>query len=156
MTRSELTRDTRNMSLAELRDFLTDHLVNFVAPFWPKHAIDREHGGILVGIDLEGREPVYWRNAEKKLWWGVHAETLGGLLVAYEHCCEDWCLGWYHRVHEWSFAHFPVPEHGEWTQRLGREGKKITTLIALPVKDPFHLPRSLIVAIGTLRRLAGP
>ncbi|MFO7897993.1 MAG: AGE family epimerase/isomerase, partial [Planctomycetota bacterium] len=115
---------------------------------------DHEYGGLLLGIDVEGKRPVYWRNAEKKLWW-AHAEALAGLLVAYEQCGEDWCLDWYHRVHEWSFAHFPVPGHGEWTQRLDREGNRITTLIALPVKDPFHLPRALIVAIETLERLTG-
>lgn len=113
---------------------------------------DDECGGLFLGIDIEGKEPVYWKNAEKKIWW-VHAEALAGLLVAREHCREDWCLDWYHRVHEWSFARFPVPEYGEWTQRLDREGNRITDLIALPVKDPFHLPRALVVAIETLRRM---
>jgi hypothetical protein len=37
-----------------------------------------------------------------------------------------------------SFAHFSVPECGE-RQRLIARGSPITDLIALPVKDPFHL-----------------
>lgn len=113
---------------------------------------DSEYGGILLGIDIEGKEPVYWKNHEKKLWW-VHSESLAGLLLAYEQCNENWCLEWYQRVHDWSFAHYPVREHGEWTQRLDRSGRKITDLIALPVKDPFHLPRALIVAIESLNRM---
>jgi len=48
---------------------------------------------------------------------------------------------------------FPDKEHGEWTQRLDRRGTRLTEVIALPVKDPFHLPRALIVAIQTLQRL---
>ncbi len=113
---------------------------------------DPEYGGIYLGIDIEGKKPVYWKNHEKKLWW-VHAESLAGLLLAYEHCRQNWCLEWYQRVHDWSFAHYPVKEHGEWTQRLDRKGNKITDLIALPVKDPFHLPRALIVAIESLTRM---
>jgi N-acylglucosamine 2-epimerase len=50
-------------------------------------------------------------------------------------------------------AHFPDKEFGEWTQKLDRQGNKINDLIALPVKDPFHLLRGLILAIETLERL---
>jgi N-acylglucosamine 2-epimerase len=74
-------------------------------------------------------------------------------LLAYEQLHEDWCLEWYWQVHDWAFTHFPDREHGEWTQRLDRRGNKIDEVIALPVKDPFHLPRALIVAIQTLERL---
>ena len=37
-------------------------------------------------------------------------------------------------------------------QRLDREGRKIHEVIALPVKDPFHLPRALILAVESLER----
>jgi len=57
------------------------------------------------------------------------------------------------KCYDWAFAHFPVKEHGEWTQKLDRFGHKIDDLIALPVKDPYHLPRGLIIAIETLDRL---
>lgn len=113
---------------------------------------DREFGGLFLGIDADGKQPIYWKHAEKKIWW-VHAEALAACLLAHEHCREPWCLEWYEKVHDWSFAHFPVPEHGEWTQRLDRQGNQIDTLIALPVKDPFHLPRALIIAIESLRRM---
>jgi len=114
---------------------------------------DPIHGGLLLGIDAEGKEPPYWKNWEKEIWWPF-TEALPGALMAYEQLQEDWCLEWYWKCHRWAFEHFPDREHGEWTQRLDREGNKIDTLIALPVKDPFHLPRGLIVAIQTLERLA--
>jgi len=113
---------------------------------------DAKHGGLFLGIDVEGRQPAYWRHADLKLWW-PHAEALAACLLAYEQCRESWCLDWYWKVHEWSFRHFPDREHGEWTQRLDRQGNKVDTLVALPVKDPFHLPRALIVAIQSLRRV---
>lgn len=114
---------------------------------------DPEYGGLLLGIDVDGKEPPYWKNATKKLWWPF-TEALPGALMAYEQLGEEWCLEWYWRCHEWALAHFPDWQHGEWTQRLDRRGRKTDEVVALPVKDPFHLPRGLIVAIQTLERLA--
>jgi len=67
---------------------------------------------------------------------------------------EDWCLEWFQRVHDYAFAHFPVPQYGEWTQNLDRRGNKMQATVALPVKDPFHLSRALINSIDVLERLA--
>ena len=113
---------------------------------------DHEYGGIFLGIDIQGKAPPYWKNADTKIWW-VFSEALYGLLLAYEHAEHPWCLDWYWKVHDWTFDHFPDREHGEWTQKLDRRGEKIDRLIALPVKDPFHLPRALILCIDVLKRL---
>ena len=90
-------------------------------------------------------------HAETKLWW-PHTEALYALLLARSLTDEPWCNEWYGRLHEWSFAHFPMPEVGEWRQRLDRQGKPLQGFIALPVKDPFHLPRSVILAIQLLQQ----
>jgi len=111
---------------------------------------DREFGGIFLGIDADGREP-FLPNSQKKVWW-PHTEALYALLLADELTGEPWCLEWYERVHDWSFSHFGLPEAGEWRQRLDREGRPITELIALPVKDPFHLPRAVILILQLLGR----
>jgi len=74
-------------------------------------------------------------------------------LLAYEISGEAWCLDWFERVHNYAFGHYPVPGHGEWTQKLDRRGDKFTDTVALPVKDPFHLPRALIYCIEVLERL---
>jgi len=113
---------------------------------------DDEFGGLFLGIDADGREPVFWKNADMKLWW-PHTEALPACLMAYEHTGANWCLEWYARIHDWAFAHFPVRDHGEWTQRLDRQGRKMDTVVALPVKDPFHLPRGLIFAMESLERM---
>ena len=114
---------------------------------------DEEYGGIFLGIDVEGESPVYWRHADKKIWW-VFSEALYALLLAYELSGQQWCLDWYWKVHDWTFKHFPDHKHGEWTQKLDRAGRKVDDVVALPVKDPFHLPRALILAIETLGRLS--
>lgn len=109
---------------------------------------DHEYGGLFLAIDADGQEP-YIANADKKIWW-VHTEALYALLLAHEVTKEPWCLDWYAKVADYSERHFWMPETGEWRQRLDRQGRPITELIALPVKDPFHLPRAVILAIQLL------
>ncbi len=139
---------------------------------------DPDFGGIFLGIDVDGKDPPYWKFADTKRWWPA-CEALCGCLLAYEQTREDWCLEWYWKTHDWAFAHFPDKEHGEWIQNLDREGKPLAKKLRtrelrarelaarsgaseewinydLQVKDPYHLPRSLIVAIETLGRLSGP
>jgi len=115
---------------------------------------DPEYGGIFLGIDAEGNTPCL-PNAEKKIWW-PHTEALYALLLAHRLTGERWCEDWYDRVHEWSFSHFALPEAGEWRQRLDRRGRPITELVALPVKDPFHLPRALILIVQLLAAQNSP
>jgi N-acylglucosamine 2-epimerase len=111
---------------------------------------DEEFGGILLARDAEGS---FWENKwDTKIWW-PHTEALYALLLAYSISKEPWCLDWFQRVHDYAFAHFPVPQYGEWTQNLDRRGNKLNATIALPVKDPFHLPRALIYCVLALEKL---
>jgi N-acylglucosamine 2-epimerase len=111
---------------------------------------DKEYGGLFLGADIEGHPP-FMPNSDLKLWW-PHTEALYALLLARSLTRERWCDEWYARVHEWSFSHFPMPKVGEWRQRLDRQGQPLQRFVALPVKDPFHLPRSVILAIQLLGR----
>ncbi len=114
---------------------------------------DQEYGGLYLAIDIDGKEPLFWNNADTKIWW-VFSEALYALLLAFEETSEEWAMDWFRRLHDWSFSHFPNHEHGDWTQKLDRKGNKIDTVVALPVKDPFHLPRALIYCVEVLSRLA--
>ena len=109
---------------------------------------DPEYGGIFLGMDAEGHPP-YLPNGDKKLWW-PHTEALNAVLLAGQLTGEPWCEEWYQRLHDWSFAHFPMEGCGEWWQRLDHQGRQSTELIALPVKDPFHLPRAVILILQLL------
>lgn len=112
---------------------------------------DEEFGGLFLARDAEGS---FWENKwDMKIWW-PHTEALYALLLAYSICKEQWCLDWFERVHDYAFNHFPVPTYGEWIQNLDRQGRKLETTVALPVKDPFHLARSLIYCVGVLEELA--
>jgi N-acylglucosamine 2-epimerase len=112
---------------------------------------DEEYGGLFLALDA-ARSP--WENKwDLKLWW-PHTEALYALLLAHSLSGEAWCLAWFQRVHDYAFRHFPVPEHGEWIQNFDRQGRKVEGIVALPVKDPFHLARSLILSLGVLERLA--
>lgn len=112
---------------------------------------DDEYGGIFLAVDADGGADVAWGFAETKVWW-PHTEALYATLLAYEVTGEKWALDWHQKVREYSLAHYPNP-NGEWTQRLDRMGKPMTEFVALPVKDPFHLPRALIYCIDVLERL---
>ena len=113
---------------------------------------DEEYGGIFLAIDLAGQPP-YWPFAEYKPWWPA-VESMYALLLAYAETRQPWCLSWYEKVHNYAFTHYPVKPQGEWYNRLDRTGKPIETVIALPVKDPFHLPRTLMSAVEVLSSLA--
>jgi len=110
---------------------------------------DQEYGGLYLSRDIEGHPP-YLPHSEKKLWW-PHVEALYGTLLAHELTGEPWCLEWYERVADWAWSHFPAPNGGDWLQRLTREGKPTTEVIALPVKDPFHLPRGAMLIMRLMQ-----
>jgi N-acylglucosamine 2-epimerase len=108
-------------------------------------------GGILLARDAEGS---FWADKwDTKIWW-PHTEALYALLLAYSITHEHWCLEWLKKVHDYAFTHFPVPRYGEWYQRFDRYGKKINNIAAMPVKDPYHLARSLIYCTGVLKQLS--
>ena len=112
---------------------------------------DDDYGGLLLARDAAGS---FWEKKwDMKIWW-PHTEALYALLLAYSISKETWCLDWFRRIHDYAFGHFPVPLYGEWTQNLDRQGRRINELVALPVKDPFHLARALIYSVGVLEQLA--
>ncbi len=111
---------------------------------------DKEHGGLFLSRDIEGHEP-FLPHSDKKLWW-PHVEAIYATLLAYELTGESWCMEWFERVSDWTWSHFPATEFGEWYQRLTREGQPTTEVIALPVKDPFHLPRAAMLVMQLMER----
>lgn len=109
-------------------------------------------GGIFLAIHTREGAPL-WHHPDAKVWW-PHTEALYGFLRAFEATNGSRFLEAFRRVHDYTFATFPEWEHGEWRHNLDRAGTPTTPVIAsLPVKDPFHLPRSLIYSVLTLRKL---
>ena len=114
---------------------------------------DEEFGGLKLALDINGQEPIYWQRADCKPWW-VQVEALVATAMAYRHTGDEKFLKWHERIQSWAWDHYPVPG-GEWTQWLDRSGKH-TQSAALPVKDPFHLPRALMVLMETWQQIAEP
>ncbi len=102
---------------------------------------DAEHGGIYYFRDVF-HKPVqeYWH--DMKFWW-PHNEAIIATLLAWKLTGEAKYAQWHKRVHDWSFQHFPDPEHGEWFGYLHRDGTPSVTLKGNLWKGPFHLPRML-------------
>ncbi len=102
---------------------------------------DKEYGGLILAIDIDGKTPVYWQHPMHKPWW-VQVEALVATAYAHVHTGEPWCMDWHRKIQEFAFAHYPVPT-GEWTQWVDRTGQRMGNAV-LPVKDPFHLPRGVM------------
>jgi N-acylglucosamine 2-epimerase len=103
---------------------------------------DPEFGGLFLNRDLKGGTPLF-PHGDKKAWW-PHLEAIYCLaLLAKLDPTNSAISEWLERIHTWTYAHFPLND-GEWRQRLDRQGNPVAEVIALPVKDPFHLPRTLI------------
>ncbi len=102
---------------------------------------DAEHGGLLYFTDLYGK-PVqeYWH--DMKFWW-PHNEAIIATLLAWKLTGEARYADMHRQVHDWSFQHFPDPEHGEWYGYLHRDGRVSSTAKGTMYKGPFHLPRML-------------
>jgi N-acylglucosamine 2-epimerase len=112
-------------------------------------------GGLVLAFDADGRETVGWKFADTKLWW-PHTEALYAALLGWELTGRAEFLDWYEKVWAVCVEHFIDWEHGDWRQKLDRSFAPITDVVALPVKDPFHLPRSLILQLELLERGFAP
>lgn len=102
---------------------------------------DDKYDGIFYFMDAKGHPPqqLEW---DQKLWW-VHLETLVALAKAYEHTKNPEILKWYHKVHDYAWAHFSDPENGEWFGYLNRQGEVLLNLKGGKWKGCFHVPRAM-------------
>lgn len=100
---------------------------------------DTTYGGILYFRDVYDK-PVqeYWQ--DMKFWW-PHNETIIATLYAYLMTGDEKYWNWHQQVHNYSYAHFHDPKHGEWYGYLHRDGRIAQTAKGNLFKGPFHLPR---------------
>ena len=105
---------------------------------------DRDHGGILYFVDVNGG-PVqeYWH--DMKFWW-VHAEAIIATLWAYRKTGDERYLDRHAEVHDWAHSHFKDPDHPEWFGYLHRDGRISVDLKGNLWKGPFHIPRMQLLS----------
>jgi len=105
---------------------------------------DKEFGGLFYFRDVKGL-PVqeYWH--DMKFWW-PHNEAVIASLMAYQMTGNQKYASWHAEVHDWTFKHFPDPDHGEWFGYLHRDGRLSVPLKGNHWKGPFHIPRMYFMA----------
>lgn len=88
-----------------------------------------------------------------KLWW-VHSEALYTTLLLFDRTGDAELLAWFEKTFDYVFSTFPNPDKsiGEWIQIRTREGKPQEKVVALPVKDPYHIIRNVILIIELLEK----
>ena len=131
---------------------------------------DEEHGGLLRYTDADGPwrpsgvsggtpyEDLVARTWDTKLWW-VHSEASATAAIAADRYGDPKAAEWFDRVWRYTLETFPGRDEGEeWVQIRDRRGAPLDEVVALPVKDPFHIVRNLaqIVALEDRDRSAGP
>ena len=124
---------------------------------------DSEYSGVRLFADMEGgdpvgtvpdpTEPMVKKTSDdngSKLWW-VHSETLYSTLLFGE---DEEIAAWYPKVKDYTFKTFPNRENdrGEWIQIRARDGSPENRIVALPVKDPFHIMRNYLLIIEYLEK----
>ncbi len=113
---------------------------------------DTQEGGIFYFLDSDGKPPqqLEW---DQKLWW-VHVEALVALSMAYQATRRAECLGWFKKVHDYTWNRFPDPAYGEWFGYLNRKGEVLLPLKGGKWKGCFHIPRALYRCARTFGELA--
>jgi N-acylglucosamine 2-epimerase len=118
---------------------------------------DEEYGGLFYFLDAMGK-PSQQLEWDQKLWW-VHNEALVALAMAWSITRSAESERWFTRVHEYAWARFPDPLHGEWFGYLNRRGEILLPLKGGKWKGCFHVPRCLyrvwrILEGSTIERMA--
>jgi len=112
---------------------------------------DKEHGGILYYTDVKGLScSEYWH--DMKFWW-PHNETIIASLLAHFLTGEDKYIEMHRQVHDWTYAHFPDPQYGEWFGYLHRDGSVSSHLKGNQWKGPFHIPRMQLYCLKLLEEV---
>ena len=126
---------------------------------------DEEFGGIYHFIPCDGLDSRYevadaadepqmqlvlddWGS---KLWW-VHSEAMYTTMLMYRRTGDKDFLALFEKVFDYTYKTFPNPDRAirEWIQIRTREGKPQEKVVALPVKDPYHIIRNVLMLIELL------
>ena len=129
-------------------------------------AWDEKNGGMMYYLDRDGGKPkglesheerfladAALRDWDNKMWW-PHTETIYANLLCYYITKDEDFLDQYDKYHDYTFSTFPNPDTsvGEWIQIRDRKGNPVLGTVGgrLPVKDPYHITRNLILLIEML------
>ena len=103
---------------------------------------DEQYGGIINFRDCKNLPPQDY-SQDMKFWW-PQCETIIACLYAYLATGDEEYLYRHQRISEWTYAHFPDREQGEWYGYLHRNGTVAQPAKGNLYKGPFHVPRMMV------------
>ena len=103
---------------------------------------DEQYGGIINFRDALNR-PCQDYSQDMKFWW-PQCETIISSLYAYLATGDERFIERHRLISDWTYAHFPDNEYGEWYGYLHRDGSVAQPAKGNIFKGPFHVPRMLI------------
>lgn len=103
---------------------------------------DKEYGGIINFRDCRNLPPQDY-SQDMKFWW-PQTEAIIATLYAYQATKDKKYLEMHKQISEWTYAHFPDKEYGEWYGYLHRDGTVAQPAKGNIFKGPFHVPRMMI------------
>ena len=112
---------------------------------------DKQYGGIINFRDCRNL-PVQDYSQDMKFWW-PQTETIIASLYAYLVTGDDEYIYKHQRISEWTYAHFPDTEFGEWYGYLHRDGTVAQPAKGNLFKGPFHIPRMMIKAYSLCQEI---
>jgi N-acylglucosamine 2-epimerase len=120
---------------------------------------DERNGGVLRYVDRDGGRPTGPHHDDRyealvldtwdtKLWWVQVEALLAAVRLdgTYPHSGFD---AWAVRLTDYTLSTFPASDGAEWLQVRDRAGRPLDRVVALPVKDPFHIARALLLVLET-------
>lgn len=107
---------------------------------------DEQYGGIINFRDCR-HLPVQDYSQDMKFWW-PQTETIIASLYAYLATKDEKYLEMHKMVSDWTYAHFPDKEYGEWYGYLHRDGTVAQPAKGNIFKGPFHIPRMMMYGYG--------
>ena len=120
---------------------LTDMALQILDWSW-QWGWDEQYGGIINFRDCRNL-PVQDYSQDMKFWW-PQTEAIIATLYAYQATKDEKYLAMHKQVSDWTYAHFPDREHGEWYGYLHRDGTVAQPAKGNIFKGPFHIPRMMI------------
>ena len=105
---------------------------------------DKEFGGIINYMDCKNL-PSQDYAQDMKFWWPQN-ETIIATLYAYLATKDEKYLEMHKQISDWTYAHFPDKDYGEWYGYLHRDGSVAQPAKGNLFKGPFHVPRMMMVA----------
>ncbi|AVM53034.1 N-acylglucosamine 2-epimerase [Bacteroides zoogleoformans] len=120
---------------------LTDMALQILDWSW-QWGWDKEYGGIINFRDCRNL-PVQDYSQDMKFWW-PQTEAIIATLYAYQATKDEKYLAMHKQISDWTYAHFPDKECGEWYGYLHRDGTVAQPAKGNIFKGPFHIPRMMI------------